>query len=328
VKATSTVQQAAELAGTVPPLEQVRPDVWALALAMPTGHIPYSLCYLLLDSKGGVHIVDPGWDTDDNWAALVEALRAVGREPGDLRSAIVTHLHPDHLGMAERVRRETGARVILHRAEQAVLEHGWAREPLDDQLEEWGVPSARHAEMGEVLALSDGYSEFHANDVVDDGERLDIPGFDLIAMHTPGHTSGHLSLRDDARGLLYTGDHLLPSIFSGLGLGGETETNPIADYLTALDRVAGYPDYEVLPGHGYRFTGVTDRANIVAEHHLKRSREVAAVLAEGGAPTVWELASRLTWTAGWQNLSGFFLASALAQTAMHRDYVQDGGLDL
>lgn len=316
------------MAGTVPPLEQVRPDVWALALAMPTGHIPYSLCYLLLDGDGGVHLVDPGWDTDGNWSALVEALRALDHQPDDLRGAIVSHLHPDHLGMADRVRRETGASVIMHRAEQEVLEHGWAREPMDDQFDQWGVPAQRRPEMSAVLALSDGYSEFHANEVVDDGERFDIPGFDLVAMHTPGHTSGHLSLRDDARGLLYTGDHLLPSIFSGLGLGGPSESNPLADYLAALDRVAAYRDYEVLPGHGYRFSGVTERANVVAEHHLKRAREVAAILAEGDDPTVWELASRLTWTAGWENLSGFFLASALSQAAMHRDYVQGGGLDL
>lgn len=320
VQATSAIQQAAELAGTVPPLEQVRPDVWALALAMPTGHIPYSLCYLLLASDGGVHLVDPGWDSDDNWAALVAALARVGREPADLRSAVVTHLHPDHLGLAERMRRETGARVILHRTEQAVFEHGWNREALTPQLAAWGVPADRHAEMDAVLALSTGYPEFHANDVIDDGQRLDIPGFDLLAMLTPGHTSGHLCLRDDARSLMFTGDHLLPTIFGGLGLGGPTASNPLADYLHSLERIAAYPDHEVLPGHGYRFTGLADRAAASAEHHLRRTREVHAVLAEGGEPTVWEIAGQLTWTAGWGNLSGFFLFSALLQTAMHRDY--------
>lgn len=324
MQATSPVQQAAELAGTVPPLEQVRQDVWALALAMPTGHIPYSLCYLLLDSAGGVHLVDPGWDSDENWAALVGALGQVDRTPADLRSTVVTHLHPDHLGMAERVRRETGARVILHRTEQAVLEHGWNREPLEPKLAEWGVPADRHAEMSAVLALSTGYPEFHANDVVDDGTRLDIPGFDLIAMHTPGHTSGHLCLREDARQLMLTGDHLLPSIYAGLGLGAPT-ANPLADYLESLERVSAYPDHEVLPGHGYRFIGLAERASASAAHHLRRTREVQAVLAQGGDPTVWQIASRLTWTAGWQNLSGFFLFSALLQTAMHRDYLASGG---
>jgi len=323
VEATSRAQQAAEIAGTIAPLERVRPDVWALALDMPGSTIPYSLCYLLLDSDRGVHVVDPGWDTEANWAALVAALGELGFAPGDVRSAIATHLHPDHLGLAHRVRSETGARVVLHEVEQQVLAGGWGTADLGPQLDEWAVPVERRAEMDAVLALSAGYPEFRADVVVRDGQRLDIPGFDLIAVWTPGHTSGHLSLRDDARSLLFTGDHVLPSIFSGLGLGGPTATNPLADYLAALEKVSGFPDHEVLPGHGYRFTGIVERAAACAEHHLIRSRQVRAVLAEGGSPTVWEIAARLSWTAGWDSLHGYLLYSALSQTAMHREYLRD-----
>ncbi len=323
MEATSRAQQAAERAGTIPPLEQVRSDVWALALEMPGGHIPYSLCYLLRDSAGGVHLVDPGWDTEANWAALLAALGELGGAPAQVPSVVATHLHPDHLGMAHRVRRETGARVILHEREQQALAGGWAVAATGPQLESWGVPGERRAEMAEVHALAAASPEFHADAVVADGQRLDIPGFDLLAVWTPGHTAGHLSLRDDARALIFTGDHVLPSIFSGLGLGGPSVTNPLADYLASLEKVARFADYEVLPGHGYRFTGLVERAAACAEHHGIRSRQVRDVLAEGGSPTVWEIASRLSWTAGWGNLRGYLLYSALAQTAMHREYLRD-----
>ena len=154
-----------------------------------------------------------------------------------------------------------------------------------------------------------------------DGERLDIPGFDLRALLTAGHTSGHVCLREDARTLLFTGDHLLPMMHAGLGLGAPTASNPLADYLWSLQRVSAFPDHEVLPGHGYRFRGVAIRAAASAEHHLRRSREVVAVLADAPDSSNWEIAARLTWTAGWQNLTDFFLYSALAQTAMHRNYI-------
>jgi len=109
---------------------------------------------------------------------------------------------------------------------------------------------------------------------------------------------------------------------AGLGLGAPTDSNPLADYLSSLERVGVYPEHEVLPGHGYRFLGVASRAAASAEHHRRRSREVAAVLADAPESSNWQIAARLTWTAGWQNLADFYLYSALAQTAMHRDYVE------
>ena len=85
--------------------------------------------------------------------------------------------------------------------------------------------------------------------------------------------------------------------------------------------MSGYPDHEVLPGHGYRFQGVADRCSETAGHHLRRSREVAAVLANAPHSSTWEIAAGLTWSVGWPNLVDFLLFSALAQTEMHRDYL-------
>lgn len=326
MKASSPVQERSSYEGTVPPLERVRDDVWALGVAMPGGHIPYSLSYLLRDSAGGVHLVDPGWDSDENWASLCAALADLGCVPGDIRGVIVTHLHPDHLGMAQRVRRETDAPVTLHAAEQEALDGGlalgWTPERLAAELDAWGVPGDRRAEFESLTGQAGRTPPFAADVLVGDDERLDIPGFDLVTVWTPGHTRGHLCLRDDERSLLYTGDHLLPTMFAGLGLGGPTATNPLTDYLDSLDRVDRMPEHEALPGHGYRFTELATRVAESREHHLRRSREVAAVLAEGGDPTTWQIATRLTWTAGWDQLRGFYVYSALSQTAMHREYVE------
>lgn len=63
---------------------------------------------------------------------------------------------------------------------------------------------------------------------------------------------------------------------------------------------------------------------MLAEHHLRRAREVRSALERDPDATVWEIASGLTWTGGWDGLAGFTLASALAQTAMHRAYVRSG----
>lgn len=323
--ATSAAQFEASRTGAIPQPELVRDDVWALAQRMPGGYLPYSLLYLLRDSDRHFHVIDPGWDSPENWAGLTALLSTLDASPADMRSITSTHLHPDHIGLAGRLREASGAPLQLHEAEAAATGSPFDTSGSADagarQLEDWGVPADRRAEILRITSQAQKFVPPAADRTLVDGERLDIPGVDLRAMLTPGHTSGHLCLRDDERSLLFTGDHLLPMMYPGLGLGAPTDTNPLADYLASLERVSGYAEHEVLPGHGYRFKGVAERAAETAEHHLRRSREVAAVLADAPDSSTWQIASRLTWSAGWPKLVDFLLYSALAQTQMHRGYL-------
>lgn len=223
--------------GRVPPVEEVRHGVWSLPLPMPgNALVPYTLGYLVADDRGGVHVIDPGLDRDENWDVLIAGLAAAGRRLGDVASIVVTHLHRDHLGMAERLRGETGAPLVLHRAEQAAIDA--ARRPDEESIfAEWGVPVDRRDELrGQLASPTSTALRAPADLLLDDGDRLEVSGRTIEVVHTPGHTAGHLCLRD-SDGLVFTGDHVLPNINPGLGLGGVTGTDPIADYLASLDRV-------------------------------------------------------------------------------------------
>ena len=328
---TSTQQMDAVERGELPPLDRVRDDVWALAQPMPGGHLAYSFTYLLRDADGGVHVIDPGWDSDANWHRLTAALAAIipGTSGADAVTGITgTHLHPDHVGMAARLRTASGAPLAMHAVERRALERHSVRHVDADEalgrLADWAVPDERRGELTQHLDRSPEGLVLAVDRELDDGDLLPVPGFRVSVLSTPGHTAGHVCLRDDDRGLLYTGDHVLPTVFPGLGLGGATPSNPLADYLASVERILPYGRYEAVPGHGYRFTGLGQRATDCADHQLKRAREVAAVLEE--EPTVWGIASRLTWTAGWDGLQGFQLLSALSQTEMHRDFVRRHGL--
>jgi glyoxylase-like metal-dependent hydrolase (beta-lactamase superfamily II) len=300
-----------------------------LQVPMPTDptNPPWSLAYLLRDADDDLHVIDPGLETDDNWALLSGALDELGGVHR-VKTIVVTHLHPDHIGLAERLRAASGASVVLHEAEQRAIDarpaERWTPETVEEQLDAWGVPAERREELHVLARGGRGpgtVDPLQADRTVADEEPLGIPGFDLIGMWTPGHTPGSLCLRDETLGILITGDTVLPTQHAGLGLGGASETNPLADYLASLDRLDAYDALEVMPGHGAPFRGLAARTAESREHHLRRSREVRAVLDAEPDATTWRIAEQLTWTAGWANLAGFYLFSALTQTGMHREYV-------
>ncbi len=327
MQATSEAQYAAALGDHAPDLEKVRDGLWSLGMPMPIVQPHFTLSYLVRDDDGGIHLVDPGWDSDENWQRLVDALEEVGSATEQVRSVVVTHLHPDHLGMAERVREKTGARVALHRVEQEgihELRQGESPESASARFTQWGAPLDVHGELVEAANRRNAWKPFTADLLLDDGDVLDIPGWELEVLHTPGHTTGHLALVDASKKLLLTGDLLLPSQFPGIGLGGTSITNPIDDYLASIHRIAEFGNYEVLPGHGYRFTGLSERCAVTAAHHDQRTGEVRTALTARPESTVWEIAAGLTWTAGWENLRGLELLSALAQTDTHLDRVVAG----
>ena len=315
------------MADRVPAPDEVPAGIWSIPLPMQQPGNPFSLCYLIAGDDGSLHLIDTGYDGDENWRLFRSALDGFGLSLDDIASVFVTHLHPDHLGMTERLRAASGARIGMLRREQ----HGLAAiaagglTPPEGLLEGWGVPPERRPELSIPLGadlVARGIPTIDRG--YEPGETLDVPGREIEVLWTPGHTAGSASLVDAAAGLVYTGDTVLPKIFSGLGLGdrSDTDTNPIADYLASLTALARYDDFDVAPGHGYRFRGLIERNAVIAEHHLHRSRAAAAVIREQPDATVWEVASRLRWTVGWQNLRSFYLLSALSQTVLHLDFAR------
>ena len=298
--------------------EAVADGVWVVELPLPhRGVVETTNCYLVADDAGGIHLVDPGWDTPDNHSRLETGLGDAGFTLDDVRSVTATHLHPDHLGLGAALRAERGVPVALHR-----LEHEALTRPLYPEAEEtiarWGVPPEFVGEVRANVLPRSQPAGLAADVMLEDGELLPIPGRAVRVIHTPGHTLGSVCLHDEDAALLYTGDHVLPIVNPGLGLGGFLPgDDPLGMALDSYAGIAAYDDAEVLPGHGARFVGVAARATQIAERHRRRSAEIGALADADPGATVWQIASRVNWTGGWEALVGFLRLSALSQTEMH-----------
>jgi glyoxylase-like metal-dependent hydrolase (beta-lactamase superfamily II) len=315
------VSSPLEPSAGLPPVEPVRTGLWSVPVPIPASPLRYVLTYAF-EVPGGLVLVDPGWNAPESLAALEAGLAAMGAGLRDVRGVLVTHLHPDHYGLAGRVREVSGAWVALHPADAALIPDRY--EEVDDLLERilaWlrdtGAPASVLADMRDAsMALRSFVVVARPDVLLEDGDRPEVPGWQLVAVHTPGHTPGHLCFHEERSGLLLTGDHVLPRITANVSLHPQSDSNPLGDYLASLERLRKYAGSPALPGHQWRFDHLGERIDQIAEHHERRLDSTEALVA-AGAETVWEVATRLEWSRPWDQIQGFMRRAAVGETHAH-----------
>jgi glyoxylase-like metal-dependent hydrolase (beta-lactamase superfamily II) len=304
-------------------VEQIRPGIWSVPVLWPGSPLGYTLAYLLASGDGAV-LVDTGWPTDDGWAALVAGVRQTGHEISDIRHVLVTHAHPDHLGMAHRVREISGAKVGMHPAEIELVSRLRVRD-AGDRTARWlrarGAPTGEAAEITERIAVDiRRFQDLALPDVAIDDGSLPVPGLGLRAIWTPGHSPGHLCFHDEGRSLLLTGDHVLPRISPHIGLDGDDKDDrgdPLGSYLSSLTALRRYQPDMVLPAHEFRFTRLGARIAALLDHHQSRLAEIEDVVTYEPGLSTWRVAELLNWSRGWARTTGVNRRAAVSETFSH-----------
>jgi glyoxylase-like metal-dependent hydrolase (beta-lactamase superfamily II) len=189
------------------------------------------------------------------------------------------------------------------------------------------------AELAAVVeAMTEG-EEFDADgwekpDAWLDPGELSVGSRVLEAVATPGHTKGHLVYHDLDAGILFAGDHLLPTISPSIGFElGEWEL-PLASYLSSLEAMLKRPDARLLPAHGAPGPSAHARATELLEHHEVRLSETSRALDAAGATTASRVAQQLTWTRrrrAYDELDDFNKMIATCETIAHLDVLVDRG---
>ncbi len=322
IEITGVAQKRAWDEGVLPPVENLGQGLWSIPVPMPQSSLRYVLVYAL-ELANGVAIVDAGWDTAEAWEALTSGLTKAGYAIGDVEAVLVTHIHPDHYGLAGRVRAASGAWIALHPADADVLQGRYVdTEPLIDlvraQMAAAGVPEAPREAMGQASMPIRNLVDAVLPDVLlEDGDRPELPGWDVTALWTPGHSPGHLCFYDERRKLLLSGDHVLPRITPNISLHPQQRPNPLADFFESLDKIEELAVEEVLPAHEYRFRGLAQRVAALRAHHERRFGEVVAALEAQPGATAWEVTVELTWSRPWEEIPFFMQRAAVGETLAH-----------
>jgi glyoxylase-like metal-dependent hydrolase (beta-lactamase superfamily II) len=245
----------------------------------------------LVDSGDGWVLIDTGMQIPSSWNALDRGVRDAGVAWEDVRHIVITHMHPDHVGLVLRAREASGAPVLMHGLDADLLNQF----AVPERAEHWngvalGLAGSPPDKIGPVNAafhmLTVKFPSLAPDRVLQGGERIGR----LEVIWTPGHSPGHVCLFDRERKLLFGGDHILET--TSPNIGWLPDGDPLGDYLESLRSLVDLDIDVVLPGHGGE---ITDHRAWIAgalAHHAERLERIAEFCAERPL-TAHELSTRL-----------------------------------
>ncbi|GLY29032.1 MBL fold metallo-hydrolase [Kineosporia sp. NBRC 101731] len=219
----------------------------------------------LVVTDGGVTLIDAG--LSGLWSDLIAELSGLGLTPADIRGVILTHGDSDHIGFAERLRRDHGVPVYIHAADAARARGEEKTSP--------GLGPVKIAALARFIwyaARKGGLRNTYLTEVrtVADGDVLDLPGAPVI-IGMPGHSPGSIAVHVPVVDAVFVGDALTTKhVLTGRpGPAPAPFTDDVPEALASLDRLAGIQARWVLPGHGTPWDGGVEEA-------VSRVRAVAA----------------------------------------------------
>ena len=275
--------------------------VHQIKVPFPKGFSGSTNAYVIAGEKGNI-LIDSGWDTPETLWAFREGLKAENLKFQDIKTIIITHIHPDHYGLAGKIKQLCGAKVAMHRAEAELIDSRYKDfaeliERVEDELKSNGVPQEELLDLKNASLWMRDFVTFEQPDIMlNDGDSVGNGSFKLQVIRTPGHSPGHICLYESRRRLLFSGDHVLYETNPVVGCNPQSGDNPLGDYLSSLQKLKDFKISFVFPGHGPTFNGLGLRVDRIISLHDERKKELMRFL-ESGLKTAYQIAQETTWEA-------------------------------
>lgn len=295
-----------------------------------TKGLPYVLPYMIR-SGGETVLIDCGWNTDAAFEALEAGMKAHGAAAEDISRLLITHVHPDHYGMAGRLKRLSSCQVVIHEADAEVIKDRYLApkgltEGMARFMEMNGVPPLDAPTMSRgSMGMIDKVAAVPPDEAVKGGETIRIGDFELDVIWTPGHSPGHIVFYEPNRKILFSGDHILPTITPNVSLNTQNPGSPLGDYIRSLSIIDKLDVKHCFPAHEFGITELKKRVKEIHDHHEERLEEMLRCVDPGGS-TAWEVAGRVKWATGMlADFEPFMQRAAVGETMAHLEYLWEEG---
>jgi glyoxylase-like metal-dependent hydrolase (beta-lactamase superfamily II) len=311
-----------------PGVEDLGGGLYRIPLPLPGDALTAVNVYAIA-GEDGVDLIDAGMALAQARERLTEALGQLGYGLPDIRNFFITHIHQDHYTLAVQLRTTLRGQITLGDQERANLAairavHDGQREPGFIEM----LPALGAAELADQLRaiMGPGLVDSHPTLTWDDpdhwladGAEIELPSRTLRAIHTPGHTTGHVVFHDEAQAMLFAGDHVLPHITPSIGFQPVITRLALDQYLGSLRLMLALPDARLLPAHGPVRDSTHARVNELLAHHETRLAQTLQI-ASGGPVTSFTVAAELPWTRRQRKLADLDPMNqllAVGETAAH-----------
>lgn len=310
---------------TIGELTPVGPGI--LWLRLP---LPFQLDHInvwLIEEATQYTLIDCGAnlpEVTEIWEELERSL--FSKKP--LGRIIVTHAHPDHVGMAGPLARKHECSVLMSAAEYFFTRAmsagliGFDANTLANFNAEHGLIAEKASEMNK--ARGNLFSRLVPEPPlcylrIQDGDVLEISGRQWKCHAGYGHSPEHISLICSELNLMISGDMLLPTISTNVSVyGNEPEGNPLQAFLKSIERMQALPDdLTVLPSHGVPFKGLKDRCESLLRHHEHRLTELLNAVKQNGAMSAQDAVSVLFK----RKMDGHQMSFAMGEAIAHLHYL-------
>jgi len=307
-------------------MTEIIPGIYQLRVAIPVSPLAYVNAYLVKGDKGHL-LVDTGWNSDDSFDSLKKQLVEIGVKREDISQIVVTHVHPDHYGLAGGLRQLSRGTLALHHLEKGFIESRYVNpdkllKQIADYLSANGTPAD---ELSYLPTASMKLKKF----VIPSSPDINLRGGEIIAsgdfrfqvIWTPGHSRGHISLYEPKQKILLSGDHILPHITPNISCHPQSSANPLGDYLASLDEIRKLDIALVLPGHEHTFSNTNQRIDEIIRHHRQRNTQILKSIKDE-PKTAYQIATSVIWKQDdggliWNRLSPWDKRMAITETLAH-----------
>ena len=307
---------------TEPAITRISDDIAQVQIPLP-----YKLnivnCYLLRGRHGWT-LLDTGLNTAPARAQWATAMKTLDFEPDDIEKIVLTHMHPDHFGLAGWWQRaaETPMPVYLPEREKPQAQFFYRRVNTR-RYHQWmldcGVDEATVDTIESALHNTRDLTQPHPlrQETLREETIVPLGARDCRAIHAPGHSDGQLIFYHEAERLMLCGDHALMKITPNIGSWPHTESDPLGRYLKSLEELTALDVRLALPGHKWLITDWRGRIEeLIAHHHLRLGHTLEAI--EAGSHSVYQVAARLFPL---ERLTAHEWRFALAETLAHLNYL-------
>jgi glyoxylase-like metal-dependent hydrolase (beta-lactamase superfamily II) len=271
-------------------------------------------------------LIDAGVKTEEAWQLFLEELEKIGYLPSDIEQVVLTHHHPDHVGMLDYLPENIS--VYGHRYNRPWL----IRDPLffekhDQFFEELFMNLGLDEQFIQKAAKFKNPMAFSCNRQLtfEVSEGDDIPGLPgWKVLETPGHAQSHIALYHEKKKLLLGGDLLLGHISSNPlfepPMEGEERPRTLLQYNESLRKIRDLDISVVYPGHGELVTAVKELITERLHKQEKRAETVLEMIKEKHSMTALEVCEEL-----FPQVFKKELALTLSETLGQLDYLEEEG---